>query len=117
MNVYFHEDGSLSYVASSEAQQFARELLGADYAPTRRRASHVEPTLAPLRGLFHLIRRSVSENHPLANWTRRWPCRWRVRILPAGPTFGTFWNRQAAIRAEIRWLNEHPDQHQRHAND
>jgi len=73
-----------------------------------RRASHVEPVSPVLRAAFRLIRRSVADTSPLAGWTRRWPCRWRVDLtLSGGPVFGAFSDRQAAIAAEVDWIEQH----------
>jgi hypothetical protein len=56
--------------------------LGEYYAePVKQRASHVEPVRLSLRALFHLIRWLVSDDSRAAEWTRRWPCLWRVRML------------------------------------
>ncbi len=69
------------------------------------RVSHVEPINTVLRGFFHLIRKRVSDDSKLAEWTRRWRCQWRARIFD-GPTLGPFTDRQKAIDAEVQWLLE-----------
>lgn len=71
----------------------------------RNRVSHVEPINTALRGFFHLIRKRVSDDSKLAEWTRRWRCQWRARIFD-GPTLGPFTDRQKAIDAEVQWLLE-----------
>ena len=83
---------------------------------SRRRASHIEPCSRHLRALFHL-RRSVSLHSGwLAEWTRLWPCTWRVNLSPSGgPTFGQYTNRQQAIAAEHAWLEKHMTTEVHHA--
>ena len=75
------------------------------FGSQHRRVSHVEPTNRFLRGIFHFIRKRVSDESYVAEWTRKWRCKWRARIFE-GPTLGPFDNRQNAIDAEIQWLNE-----------
>jgi hypothetical protein len=71
----------------------------------RRRVSRVEPVNRILRMLFLLVRFVVSDESRTAAWTRTWRCRWRSRLLH-GPTLGPFGSRQAAIAAEVAWLND-----------
>jgi hypothetical protein len=77
---------------------------------TTRRASHVEPNNALLRFVFHLLRTMspIGDIGILASFTRKWPCLWRVNTAPVGgPVLpGRWYNRQAAIDAEVIWLNE-----------
>lgn len=81
--------------------------LGPEYGQvSRERASHVEPENRVLRGLFRLLRAHARDDGPVAAFTRRWPCRWRVTII-GGPSFGPFRARATAIDAEIAWINEH----------
>lgn len=75
-------------------------------AARRRRASRIEPCHPLLRVPFRALRAITPDSSRIADWTRRWPCQWRVRIL-GGPTFGHFRERQAAIQEEIRWLEQH----------
>jgi len=80
--------------------------LGREYGQvSTERASHVEPENRVLRGLFRLLRAHAADDGPVAAFTRLWPCRWRVTII-AGPSFGPFRQRAAAIAAEIDWLNQ-----------
>jgi len=102
MQITIRSDGQIEFVRS-DALAAAYDAVGAERA--ERRASHVEPVCAPLRTLFRAIRRRVRDDSVLATFTRYWPVRWRVAIV-GGPTFGPFWSRRAAIRAEIEWLNE-----------
>lgn len=74
-------------------------------AASRRRASHVEPVNRCLRWLFHLIRRRITDESSIAEFTRWWPCHWRANII-GGPTLGPFTKRPAAIKAEQDWLIE-----------
>lgn len=91
-------DGEIRMIDHSEIAQ----SLG---AVTRERASHIEPANRILRGLFRVLRAHTSDQSWVAAFTRRWPCLWTVAIVD-GPRFGPYRQRQAAIDAEIRWLNQ-----------
>lgn len=97
MQMTFRPDGTAEHVGDSDL------LDGSVAKITKRRASFIEPIAPDLRLLFHLIRWFVGDEHWLADWTRRWPCIWRVRIVD-GPVLGCYWDRQEAIRDEIEWL-------------
>jgi hypothetical protein len=71
------------------------------------RASHVEPVNVVLRWAFHIIRTVVDDDSAMAQWTRDWPCLWQANLqLSNGPVLAAFTNRQAAIDAEIEWLQD-----------
>jgi hypothetical protein len=90
-----------------------------------RRASHVEPSGFWLRSAFGLLRILSSDTSRVAAWTRTWNTRWRVNTKPvggpilrwrdvhgeyvtkmwAGDCIAFFEDRQAAIDAEIVFLN------------
>jgi hypothetical protein len=74
-----------------------------------KRASHVEPNKKALRLVFHMLRLVFGDKGWMATFTRYWPCLWRVNTGPVGgPILAGRWkNRQAAIEAEVEWLNEH----------
>jgi hypothetical protein len=73
---------------------------------TTRRASHVEPVNVLARVAFHVVRAVCSDNSQLAAWTRTWGCVWRVRVL-GGPVLAAGWrDREAAIAAEVAWLEQ-----------
>lgn len=74
-----------------------------------RRASHVEPDSLSLRYIFHGLRFIFGEYGKVGNFTRVWPCAWRVNLTPTGgPILDDVWyNRQDAIDAEVVYLNEH----------
>lgn len=74
---------------------------------TTQRASHVEPDSAVLRLVFHAVRSLVSDASRIAEWTRNWPCTWRVNTAPVGgPILAGRWrNRKVAIEAEVEFLN------------
>lgn len=71
------------------------------------RASHVEPDNRVLRLLFHLLRQWLGDKGRMSDFTRKWPILWRVNTTPVGgPILPTrYQNRQAAIEAEINFLN------------
>lgn len=64
----------------------------------RKRVSKVVPKNIILRGLFLLIRSTVSDDSKIANWTRRWKCSWIVLIEEK--KYGPFKDRTRAIRFE-----------------
>lgn len=71
-----------------------------------RRASFVEPENAYLRLTFRAIRKLVSDNSRIAQWTRTWDCLWRVAIV-GGPILpDRYTDRIKAIEAEICFLNK-----------
>lgn len=74
-------------------------------AVSKRRASHVEPCNVALRLAFRLLRRTFGERGAISDWTRRWPCLWRVDLAPScGPVLGPFKDRGVAIACEVNWL-------------
>lgn len=94
------KNGQMSFVAGEGTEEL--QSLG---TVTKRRVSHVEPVNPVQRRLFHFIRSRVSDDSRIAGWTRRWSCLWRARLFD-GPTLGPFRDRQAAIDAEVAWLEE-----------
>lgn len=92
-----------------------------------KRASHVEPVQRFARVLFYILR-WFGDKGRIAEWTRNWHVTWRVNTRPVGgpilrvkdvhpeisfdhyPQYGeqhAWWfDRQAAIDAEIKFLNE-----------
>ena len=111
MQVTFRPDGTAEWVGTGA--KAAKLVAGAEQAK-QRRASHVEPCSRLLRIAFHALRAFeawMQEEHettaePLTYWTRRWGCKWRVRVV-GGPTWGSYTDRAEAIRDEIAWLEEH----------
>jgi hypothetical protein len=71
-----------------------------------RRASHVEPWQPVLRLAFYALRAVFGESGQVAEFTRKWDCRWRVNLSPVnGPVIPIeFANRDMAIAFEIDWL-------------
>lgn len=120
LTVTIDEDGDLLYLKTSEHDIFAE--MG---EVVTRRASHVEPDTFWLRVAFHILRTVVSDKSRIAEWTRGWSCPWRINTAPVGgpvltwadvapspcapwmdkQTFTTH-NRQEAIDAEIKFLNQ-----------
>lgn len=98
LQITIEADGSVRFVDKPQLRDFPGER-------TRERASHITPVNRLLRVAFRLLRAHTRDNGPVAALTRRWPCRWQVEIV-GGPRFGSYADRQAAIDAEVRWLNE-----------
>ncbi len=99
--VSISEDGITRFLVSDETAQFTST------SATIKRASHVEPDAYLLRVAFHGLRRMFGEHGKVSDFTRAWPCLWRVNLSPAcGPILPGRWrNRKLAISAEIAWLN------------
>lgn len=94
--IFIDNDGLTEGIASAVTRLLALS--------DSRRVSHVEPVHPVLRGVFHAIRRRVSDDSRLAQFTRRWPCQWQARVFD-GPVLGPFRQRSEAIDAEILWIN------------
>jgi hypothetical protein len=112
--ITIEENGDSVFLATDSADVF----LEAGETITRR-ASHVEPVNLFLRVAFHFLRLFGNKNQ-IAAWTRGWPCLWRINTKPVGGpvltwndidicpwsrVIATFRNRQAAIDAEVQFLN------------
>lgn len=121
VTVTIDESGDLVFLRTSESDIFLE--LGETLT---RRASHVEPYGFLPRLLFNTIRYFVHDDSRLANWTRNWACLWRVNTSPVGGPILSWgdvpyeladsimtrsmgmlvWrDREAAIRAEVEFLN------------
>jgi hypothetical protein len=120
VTVTIEDDGSMTYLATDSADIFMEcgETI-------TKRASHVEPATFWARVAFHILRTFVTDKSKIAAWTRTWRCRWRVNTAPVGgpiltwaqagvgtgryaETHHAWWyNRQAAIDAEIKFLNNY----------
>lgn len=72
------------------------------------RASHVEPSNLLLRLLFHALRQWLGDKGRMSDFTRAWPCLWRINMQPVGgPILPTLYrDRFAAIDAEVQALNK-----------
>ena len=72
------------------------------------RATHVEPVNAVLRCAFHLLRQWLGDKGRMSDFTRRWPCKWRINLKPVdGPILPTvYYDRSQAINAEVIALNK-----------
>jgi hypothetical protein len=116
MQITFRPDGTAEHLGDASAPEAA---IAQEIGQTKtRRASHIEPVGFWLRLAFHALRGwanfvaecNQSEDSDLSreiviDWTRRWKCNWRVRVVN-GPTFGCYADRSEAIAAEIAWLQE-----------
>lgn len=76
------------------------DALGLPYV----RASAIEPCNSVLRCLFSFIRSRVSDESRIAAFTRRWPCKWRIRFFD-GTIIGPFRSRNEAVLVEVGILN------------
>ena len=119
LTVTIDENGDLIYLKTSEHDIFAE--MG---EVVTRRASHVEPRTFWTRVAFHILRTMVNDKSRVAAWTRTWSCDWRVNTAPVGgpilrwkhtgnwrasvfpETVASWQNRQEAIDAEIKFLND-----------
>jgi hypothetical protein len=76
------------------------------------RWSEIVPANLFLFIMFRIMRLFFGERGPVAEWTRRWKCHWRMTVLETGYT-ETSKNRQALIDKEHElffqprgnWLN------------
>ena len=101
LKVSMDEQGTLTFLVDADTEA----LLNA--TSTVMRASNVHPANRTLRALFYALRTKYGEKGRVAQFTRLWPCLWQVDLSPVGgPVLdATYRNRQAAIDAEIVWLN------------
>ena len=101
LHVSMDASGTLTFLVDSDTEQ----LLNA--SSIIQRASHVEPVSRTLRAVFHTLRHLFGEKGRVAQFTRLWPCLWQVDLSPVGgPVLPEVWrDRQAAIDAEVVWLN------------
>lgn len=102
MKVSMDEFGTLTFLVDADTEAFLNA------SSVVRRASHVEPVSPILRAVFHGLRRMFGEKGRMATFTRLWPCLWQINLSPIGGPIldATYRNRQAAIDAEIFYLNE-----------
>lgn len=95
------ENGNTTFLVNELTNSFVNETS------IVRRASHVEPWNPLLRAVFHTLR-LFGDKTAIADWTRKWTCRWRVNLSPVnGPILPIeFANRSTAIQFEVDWLTE-----------
>lgn len=100
MKIKVLSDGTVRFLVSEGMSPF----LTPD--ATVRRASHVEPDGYIARLGFHALRFIFGEKGWMADFTRRWPCLWRINLSPTnGPILPGRWrDRREAISAEIQYL-------------
>jgi hypothetical protein len=66
---------------------------------TKQRFSEIVPLNLWLLVAFRILRLLFGEKGVVSDWTRTWPCRWKMKILSTGyTTTGT--NRQALVDLE-----------------
>ena len=102
-------------LVSIDASGTARFLVNSDSAGlltldcTVKRASRVEPVSFTLRACFYLLRVLFGETGKVSDFTRNWPCKWRVNLAPVGgPVMPVdFAKRSTAIEYEIAWLEKY----------
>ena len=68
------------------------------------RISRIVPENPLLRFLFLFLRKTFGDKGKVANWTRRWKCRWIVQFKD-GKVLGPFNERASALQAEIEELS------------
>lgn len=104
VTVIVEENGDALMLVNEQTQPFVDALGGASV----NRASHVEPDGLAFRLLFHLLRQLFGDKGRMSDFTRDWPCLWRVNTKPVGGPIlpGRYTNRQEAIEAEILFLND-----------
>ncbi len=95
------ETGDYMFLVSDETRPFL------DSSSNVKRASHVEPVNILMRVAFKTLRKVFGEYGKVSDFTRMWPCRWRVNLSPVGgPVVPVdFASRDSAIEFEIDWLN------------
>jgi hypothetical protein len=100
VTVTFDKHGNIRHIRYSELKFL--EALG----PARHdRVSHVIPANRLLRWLFRRLRSMCTDDSPLAEFTRRWPCHWQADLaLCGGPVLGPFRRRSEALAAEVAWI-------------
>lgn len=94
--------GNITFLVSELSRVFL------DDTSTVKRASNVEPVNVLLRGAFYMLRFAFGEYGTVGEFTRVWPCAWRVNLSPVdGPILPELYsNRGEAIEAEIVWLEK-----------
>lgn len=101
----------IRFMKGGEVRMFSTALpLEQEPVSDTRRASYIEPFNPFLRFLFHLIRGPISDESRLAEFTRRWPCKWRANVFDhrvPNKVIGPFNSRQEAIDAEIKYITDH----------
>ena len=100
VTVTFDKRGNIRHIRYSELQFL--EALGPAHHD---RVSHVIPVNRLLRWLFRQVRSRCTDDSHLAEFTRRWPCRWQADLaLCGGPVLGPFARRSEALVAEMAWI-------------
>lgn len=99
--IHIMPNGELEYIVKPEL-----DCLSTIGSVDQKRISHVEPVSVLPRLAFKMIRRLTDDKSKIAAWTRRWKCKWRVRMLETGFIFGSYSDRLDAIDAEIAFWNE-----------
>jgi hypothetical protein len=119
VTVTIDESGDMVYLNTPESDIFME--LGERITA---RASNVLPVRFWYRQAFRILRTLFGDYGRIAQWTREWSTRWYVDTRPVGGPvltwsdtrgdgtrfdydagIATFTNREAAIRAEIKFLN------------
>ncbi|MEM3426669.1 MAG: hypothetical protein QW212_00210 [Nitrososphaerales archaeon] len=77
------------------------ELLLKEKKETR--VSRIVPENIFLRIFFLLLRRVFGDEGKVADWTRRWSCRWV--LLVGGEKLGVFKDRKEAIEFEKKFIS------------
>ncbi len=94
-------DGSEASALTQDPE--LRELMR-ELGPTEtRRYSHIWPKRPALRLAFRFLRSVTRERGPISDWTRRWKCRWEVRLAESSDVV----RHESEDRADcVRWEKE-----------
>jgi len=90
--IEIEKDGKIKGFSDEVPQFITAKLI------EKKRVSRIVPQNIFLRGIFLLIRSAVPDNSKIAEWTRKWKCKWLVVIEKK--QYGPFKNRTKAIQFE-----------------
>ena len=95
-SVFISPSGEISCIYHDVADRLSGQKL-------IKRVSHVEPSHRVWRWFFYVIRSVVVDDSAIAEWTRRWPCQWRINMTPMGGKVlpELYYFRSEAIEREI----------------
>jgi hypothetical protein len=102
------EDGTITFVYHPNDDQFSQVLRQAGTLVDTGRAGHVWPRSRVLRLGFKVLRKVFGRRGVVADWTRRWGCRWVVVDHDTGEQLpGVYGSHDDAVDAEVQWSLDH----------